>query len=234
MNIKYDLRFMIYRTILFPILFGYLIGISGFINATICALMIVILQLALSFAFKDKNIPKQKKTNFKEFRNIIKKHKEFNKIIENKICSGLTYSEGALSYVITIYIIKVFQESISLGIFTSVFSVISALIGVLFVKVIKPKNYNILMSVTSGITIVLLCTMLLNCNFLTIVLYNLFQTISKGLMDLINEKNTANYSNIKELKQEYKVEYYFSLETALFIGRVIRVLPIVCLKLSIK
>lgn len=164
-------------TILFPILFGYLIGISGFINATICALMIVILQLALSFAFKDKNIPKQKKTNFKEFRNIIKKHKEFNKIIENKICSGLTYSEGALSYVITIYIIKVFQESISLGIFTSVFSVISALIGVLFVKVIKPKNYNILMSVTSGITIVLLCTMLLNCNFLTIVLYNLFQTI---------------------------------------------------------
>lgn len=40
-------------------------------------------------------------------------------------------------------------------------------------------------------------------------------------MDLINEKNTANYSNIKELKQEYKVEYYFSLETALFIGRVI-------------
>ena len=208
-------------TILFPILFGYLIGISGFINATICALMIVILQLALSFAFKDKNIPKQKKTNFKEFRNIIKKHKEFNKIIENKICSGLTYSEGALSYVITIYIIKVFQESISLGIFTLVFSVVYALIGVLFVKVIKPKNYNILMSVTSGITIVLLCTMLLNCNFLTIVLYNLFQTISKGLMDLINEKNTANYSNIKELKQEYKVEYYFSLETALFIGRVI-------------
>ena len=126
-----------------------------------------------------------------------------------------------MEYNCKIYIIKVFQESISLGIFTSVFSVISALIGVLFVKVIKPKNYNILMSVTSGITIVLLCTMLLNCNFLTIVLYNLFQTISKGLMDLINEKNTANYSNIKELKQEYKVEYYFSLETALFIGRVI-------------
>ena len=48
-------------TILFPILFGYLIGISGFINATICALMIVILQLALSFAFKDKNIPKRDK-----------------------------------------------------------------------------------------------------------------------------------------------------------------------------
>lgn len=208
-------------SIIFPLVFGGLIQKSGFINATIFALFIVILEIILSNIFKDNNIPKNNKTNFKEFRKITKEHVEFKRIIETKICAGLTYSEGALSYVITIYIIKVFSESVSLGIFTSIFSIVSAIIGLLFVKVIKPKHYNGLMISTSAITIILLCVMLLNCNFITIVLYNFFQTISKGLTDLINEQSVSNFSNIKSLKQEFKVEYFLSIETSLFIGRVI-------------
>lgn len=208
-------------SIIFPLIFGGMIQKSGFINATIFALFIVIFEIILSNLFKDNNIPKSNKTNFKEFKNIVKNNKGFKNIMVMKICSGLTYSEGALSYVITIYIIKVFSESISLGIFTSIFSVISVIIGILFIKIIKNKYYVPLMIVTSFTTIVLLCIMLLNCNFITIVLYNLSQTISKGLIDLINEKNIFGFSNIKAIKQEYKVEYFLSIETSLFIGRVI-------------
>lgn len=208
-------------SIIFPLIFGGMIQKSGFINATIFALFIVIFEIILSNLFKDNNIPKSNKTNFKKFKNIVKNNKGFKNIMVMKICSGLTYSEGALSYVITIYIIKVFSESISLGIFTSIFSVISVIIGILFIKIIKNKYYVPLMIVTSFTTIVLLCIMLLNCNFITIVLYNLFQTISKGLIDLINEKNIFGFSNIKAIKQEYKVEYFLSIETSLFIGRVI-------------
>lgn len=208
-------------SIIFPLIFGGLIQKSGFINATIFALFIVVLQIILSNIFKDNNIPKGKKTDFKKFGEVVKNHNEFKNIIAAKICAGLTYSEGALSYVITIYIIKIFSESMSLGIFTSIFSIISVIIGLLFVKVIKPKHYNNLMIFTSTITIILLCIMLLNCNFVTIVLYNLFQTISKGLTDLINERNVSNFSNISAIKKEFKVEYFLSIETSLFIGRVI-------------
>lgn len=95
------------------------------------------------------------------------------------------------------------------------------IIGFLFVKVIKPKYYIKLLTVTLPVTIILLCVMLLNCNFLTVVLYNLFQTISKLLSDLIKERNIFNFSNIETIKKEYKVEYFLTLETALFIGRVI-------------
>ena len=63
--------------------------------------------------------------------------------------------------------------------------------------------------------------MLLNCNFVTVVLYNLFQTISKLLSDLIRERNIFNFSNVEAIKREYKVEYFLTLETALFVGRVI-------------
>lgn len=208
-------------SIIFPLFFGSLIEKSGFINTIIVVLIIVALQIILSIVLKDNNIPKESKTDLKEFNDVIKEHPELKSIIQTNICSGLTYSEGALSYVITIYIIKVFSESVSLGIFTSIFSVISIIIGFLFVKVIKPKYYIKLLCTTLPITIILLCIMLLNCNFITIVLYNLFQTISKLLSDLIRERNIFNFSNIETIKRKYKVEYFLTLEKSLFIGRVI-------------
>lgn len=208
-------------SVIFPLIFGGLIKKTGFIVATIFALLIVIIEIILSNILQDKNIPKISKTNFKEFDKITSKYKEFKYLMFSKICSGLTYSEGALSYVVTIYIIKIFSESVSLGIFTSVFSIISIIIGLLFVKIIKPKYYNFLSGFFSSLNVLFLCIMLINCNFITIVLYNLFGTISKGLSDLIMEKNTFNLSNMKFIKQEYKVEYFLFIETYLFIGRVI-------------
>ena len=208
-------------SIIFPLFFGSLIEKSGFINTIIVVLIIVALQIILSIVLKDNNIPKESKTDLKEFNDVIKEHPELKSIIQTNICSGLTYSEGALSYVITIYIIKVFSESVSLGIFTSIFSVISIIIGFLFVKVIKPKYYIKLLCTTLPITIILLCIMLLNCNFITVVLYNLFQTISKLLSDLIRERNIFKFSNIETIKRKYKVEYFLTLEKSLFIGRVI-------------
>lgn len=208
-------------SIIFPLFFGGLIKSSGFINTIIVVLIIVVLQIFLSIVLKDNNIPKGNKTNLKEFKKVIKNYPQFKTLIATNICSGLTYSEGALSYVITIYIIKVFSESVSLGIFTSIFSVISIIIGFLFVKTIKPKYYIKLLGIILPITIVSLCIMLINCNFVTVVLYNLVHTISNLLYSLIKERNTFNFSNIEVIKKEYKVEYFLSLETALFIGRVI-------------
>lgn len=208
-------------SVIFPLIFGSLIQSSGFINTIVFVLIIVVLQIILSILLKDNNIPKENKTNLKEFRKVIKKYPQFKSLIATNVCSGLTYSEGALSYVITIYIIKVFSESISLGIFTSIFSIISIIIGFLFVEIIKPKYYIKLLGATLPITIILLCVMLLNCNFVTVVLYNLVHTISKLLYDLIKERNIFNFSNIELIKKEHKVEYFLSLETALFIGRVI-------------
>lgn len=208
-------------SILFPLIFGSLAQKNGFIETTFFALLIVVIEIILSNLFQDKNIPKSKKANLGKFLKTMKDNDTYKKIGFNKICTGLTYSEGALSYVVTIYIIRVFNESMSLGIFTAIFSFISALLGFLFVKTIKPKQYKKLMIVTSILSISFFSIMLLSCNFLTIILYKLFYTISNGLQDLINGRNIGNFSNIKEIQKEYKVEYYVSMETFLFIGRVI-------------
>ena len=63
--------------------------------------------------------------------------------------------------------------------------------------------------------------MIYNCTMTTIILFNLFQTISLELMNLINESSHLNISNIDSIKKDYKVEYWLGNETALFLGRVI-------------
>ena len=77
--------------------FWSLIEKSGFINTIIVVLIIVALQIILSIVLRDNNISKESKTNLKEFNGVIKEHPKLKSIIRTNICSGLTYSDGALS-----------------------------------------------------------------------------------------------------------------------------------------
>lgn len=208
-------------SIIFPLVFGTLIYATGFIKSLIIVLIFVVIQIVLSFFIKDKNIPKSSKTDLKKFGKILKENKTIKQLYKNRFFSGLTYSEGAFSYIVTIYIIKVFSDSVSLGVFTSIFSLISCVIGLLFARCIKKESYNSVIKVSMVFTIVSLCAMIYNCNFITIVLFNLCQTFSKGLMDLINCNSSSDISNLEVIKKEYKVEYWLGVEASLFFDRVI-------------
>lgn len=208
-------------SIIFPLIFGSVIYATGFIKSLSIVLIFVIFRIILSFIFKDKNLPKNSKVNLKEYKNIVKQNAKIKQVYIMRFFAGLTYSEGAFAYIVTIYIIKVFSNSISLGIFTSIFSLISAILGICFAKLIKQKHYSNIIKISMLFTIVSLCLMICRCNMITIILFNLFQTFSKGLMDLINDNSQANISNIDIIKKEYKVEYWLGTETSLFAGRII-------------
>lgn len=175
----------------------------------------------MSFVIIDKNIPKEEKVNLKEFKKIVKKDKSIRQVQKRQFFHGITYSEGAFSYITTIYIIKVFSNSVSLGIFTSIFSLISCGIGILFAKYIKPKSYVKLIKYSTFFTIVALCIMIYNCSMMSIIIYNLFETFSKKLITLISDNTQANISNKEIIKNKFKVEYWLGTEKALFLGRIL-------------
>lgn len=208
-------------SIILPLIFGSLIKRAGFIKVLSIVLIIAVSQIILSFIIKDKNIPKETKADLKGYREIVKNNKKIQAEYNTQFFNGLTYSEGAFSYIVTIYIIKVFSDSVSLGIFTSIFSLLSALIGLLFAKYIKPKYYNAIMKIGMACTIFLLCLMIYRCNMVTIIAFNFVSTFSKGIMDLINGNAESNISNIEIIKNKYKVEYWLGIETALFKGRIL-------------
>lgn len=116
---------------------------------------------------------------------------------------------------------KIFSNSFSLGICTSIFSVVTCLLGMLFAKFMKPKNYSRNIKITTTFTVLSLFIMIVNCNMFTVVLFNFCQTISKDLTELINGTNQFNLANLEVIKKEYKVEYFVCGEFSLFIGRTI-------------
>lgn len=208
-------------SIIFPLVFGSLIYTTGFLKSLIIVLIIVALRIILSFIFRDENIPKGKKADLKKYFELTKDDKRFKQLYKVEFFNGMLYSEAAFSYIVTIYIIKVFSNSFSLGIFTSIFSAITCIIGILFARYIKEKHYVSTIKVSMTLTVIFLFLMIFKCNVITIILFNLFQTISKNIVTLINGKNQSNLCNIQEIREEYKVEYWLTTETSLIIARII-------------
>ncbi len=208
-------------SIIFPLIFGSLIYKAGFTKGLIIVLIIIICRMVLSFLLKDTNIPRRNKTNIKKFLKITSKDKKYKQMYLIEFFNGLTYSEGAFSYIVTIYIIKVFSNSFSLGVFTSIFSLMACIIGILFSRFINRRYYSDIIKLSMLFTIASLIMMIINCNAITIIIFNLFQTISKNIMDLINMNSQSNICNDESIKKEYKCEYWLLNETALVIGRVI-------------
>lgn len=208
-------------SIVFPLIFGSLIYATGFLKSLIIVFIIVIIRIILSFIYKDNNIPKSNRTNMKDYFGLTKKDKKFKQMYIVEFLNGLVYSEAAFSYIVTIYIIKVFSDSFSLGVFTSIFSIITFIIGMLFAKFIKREHYARTIKISMVFTILSLFLMIFNFNAVTIVLFNLFQTISKKLKNLITGNNQANLSNDSKIQKEYKTEYWLANETSLVIGRII-------------
>lgn len=208
-------------SIVFPLIFGSLIYATSFLKSLIVVFIIILLRIALSFMYKDNNVPKSNKINMKKYFELTNKDKRFKQMYKLEFLNGIVYSEAAFSYIVTIYIIKVFSNSFSLGVFTSIFSIITCIIGILFAKFIKKEDYEVAIKISMMFTIIFLFFMILNCNPITIVLFNLFQTISKKFKNLITGNNQANLSNCKEIAKEYKTEYWLANESALVIGRII-------------
>lgn len=207
-------------SILIPLIFGSIMSVEGFDKCIIVVLILVILQIICSFVFTDIAIPKKTRTNIKEFVKIIGNNIKIRQIFKVEILNGIVYS-GAFNSIVTIYIIRTLKDSMSYGIFTSVFAIITTIVGFYFAKLSKPKNYTINLIISCILTISGITLIIFKCNFMTIIIFNLLQSYSKTIVELINSNSLMNIANIKELKDKFKVEYFLGMETFLVLGRAI-------------
>lgn len=208
-------------SIIFPLLLGGLITISNYSTSFIIIICLITSLILISFAIKDIKIKESKKTNLRAYYQIVKKNKALQNIYNANIFSGLTYSSGAFLSIITIYIIKVCNSSMSLGIYTSIIAFIVAFIAFLFGHVIKKKMYIKIIYITMFMSVLGLVLLIFKCNYVTIILFSLLAKISWEFIYLVNLTSQGNLTNIEEIKNDYKVEFYQFFELSLFIGRII-------------
>lgn len=207
-------------SIVIPIIFGSVMSFKGFEKCTMIVLVLVLIKLILTFIYSDENVTKANKINLKKYFKVIKRNKELLDGHMASFTNGLTYG-GAFNLLITIYIIKVFKTGFSLGILTSIFSLITALASVIFANYISRKKYKNLIIICNGLTIATLILMVVKCNPITIIIFNFVQSFAKTYSTLININNAIILSQKKEVKDKYKEEYYMTHEMFTYVGRLI-------------
>lgn len=207
--------------ILIPLLFGFLINDNGYANTSIIIVILVILQIIFSHTFKDIKIKEKKKTDLPSYIDKYKKDKLLQQMFKNNTLDGIIFGSGGFSLIVNLYIIKIFNNNLSLGIFTSIFAIISSLIGILFAKVIKEKHYSKCIILSTVLMIMTLYIIMIKCNFITIIIFKFAYALAKTIIELIVEITDMNISNKSDIKTKYKIEYFLNYEFGLYLGRLI-------------
>lgn len=205
---------------LIPIFFGSIISAEGFGKAVLVVLILVVFQIVCSLIFKDTHVPRANKTNIKKYAELVERKPCVQKSYLLSIFEGFIYN-GAFSSIITVYIIKVFHGSFELGIFTALFSLVTCICGILFAKKVREQDYQRLLKFSTFFMMIGTIFIMITCNSFTVILFNFFLVFSKSLMTLINEKNKFDITNLSEIKNKYKEEYFLGVEGSLMIGRII-------------
>lgn len=221
--------FVVYRTIfsnlakvLIPFLLGTIISINSFKMTAIIILILSFIQILLSFKLKLKRIEdnKSEKLNvIKEYKNI-KNNKKLKRFYRMKFFKGMAY-EGALDTSVTLLIIMTFSSDFSLGVITSVISVLAVISSYFYKKAKKDENVKLLIITSCSIILSASILLIFITNQYTIVAYNLIFAFFLQFITLSEEVETLKFTNSDIVNDSNRVETYVLLELFLNAGRVI-------------
>lgn len=221
--------FVVYKTILnnlskvlIPFLLGSIISMKSFEMTAIIILVLSFIQIILSFKLKyvkTNDAEKKKLDVVKEFKNI-KNNEQLKRFYKMKFFKGMAY-EGALDTAITLLIIISFSSDFSLGIITSIISLLAVISSYIYKKIKSNKNIKLLMIISCAIILVTSIILVFITNQYTIVIYNIIFAFFLQFVMVAEEVQTLKFTNSNIITDSNRVETYVLLELFLNAGRVI-------------
>lgn len=221
--------FIVYKTILnnlvkvlIPFLLGSIISIKSFETTTIIILILSFIQILLSFKmkFKMKNNNENKKLDIIKEVNHIKNNKKLQRFYMMKFFKGMAY-EGALDTAVTLLIIMSFDSDFSLGVITSIISLLAMLSSYVYKKFKNQEKMKLLIIVSYVIILISSIVLVFITNRYTIVGYNLIFAFFLQFIMVSEEVQTLKFTNSDVINDSNRVETYVLLEMFLNIGRII-------------
>ncbi len=208
--------------VIVPIIMGYIIDISTFSTIALYVIIVGIAQFGLTYLIKSTK-PKGSKFEIKGFINYLKTDKfAWSKIkytYFNSLVAGVKTTYKTIVIVLTIYI---FKTNLSLGIFTSIFSLATMIALIAYRKADpNPKINKFAIYMIVGILPVLALTaMLIKTNNITLVIMNFTLTIANYFSDYLGSvERDAIMKNLN--KYEYVAEHQCLVEIVQIIGRIV-------------
>lgn len=204
--------------IFFPIIFGASIQLTSFSYIAKIVILLSLIQFSFSLLIKDKEKIHTKQYNLKEYIKYIKNNKNFKTVYKISACDGIV--NYLLETLITILIVMTFKTTLSLGIITTICSICS--IFSVYIFQFKLKSNKAILKTSSIVMVISVILLLFDINKITIIIYNLCNSIF--LVLLMNTAETKNYeiiNNDKTVKDNYIVEHQVTWQIILNISRII-------------
>jgi hypothetical protein len=221
--------FIVYKTILnnlvkvlIPFLLGSIISIKSFETTTIIIFILSFIQILLSFKmkFKIQNNKESKKLDIIKEVNHIKNNIKLQRFYMMKFFKGMAY-EGALDTAVTLLIIMSFNSDFSLGVITSIISLLAMLSSYVYKKFKNQEKMKLLIIVSYVIILISSIVLVFITNRYTIVGYNLIFAFFLQFIMASEEVQTLKFTNSDVINDSNRVETYVLLEMFLNIGRII-------------
>lgn len=205
--------------IVIPILLGFLIDMSSYSHISKYVIVIVIIQLVLSIFLKSK--VETHKFKPKQFLQIIKQKDTWPKIkytYFNAIFAGFKTTYKVLIVILTIY---AFNTNLSLGILTSIFSIVTTILLIIFKRIENFQKLNRLSiyMIISILPIIFAFIFVIFEYHWSLIVLNLTLTISMQFSEYIT--NRERDAIIKNLKlKEFIPEHQFLVELCMCLCRI--------------
>lgn len=207
-----------------PIFMGFCIDQIGIHFIAIAMTVLVIIQLTLAMMINEKGEEKYSKLKYKEFvTNAKKYYPEIRGIYINQFLYGICSN---VSMLILYYTVITFGSNLSIGIFSTVASIMA--IMVLCVYNIKKKWFNnYLTAIVSSILIASsIIFIVITLNQISLTMFYMFWNITIVIPEIITGARRLNITKQKNLTK-YNIENVTISETILDLGRVVGELMLV-------
>ncbi len=221
-------EYVVYKTmitnfvkVILPVLFGAIISSKSFERTTIIVLILSFIQILLSFALEYKtNINNSiRKFKLKETYKKISKDKNIKEFFKTEFFLGMAY-EGALDTCVTLLIIIAFSKDFSLGVITSVISILSIFSAYICKRIINPRKVKSAVYISCIVPLLSTFILLFITNSYTIIGYSIIYSFFIQIVSIINDIKTFKITNSDIVNDTNRVETYVLFELFLGFGRI--------------
>ena len=208
--------------VIVPIIMGYIIDITTFSTIASYVVIVALAQFAITFFIKSTK-PKDSKFELKKFFGYLKEDKfAWNKIkyaYLNCLIAGIKSTYNVIVVILTIYI---FKTNLSLGIYTSIFSLVTIVCLLAYKKADPNPKFNkfIIYLIVGASPFLAVIAVLIHTNAVTLVILNFTLTLVSYFSDYFGDMERD--AIIKNLNQyEFIAEHQFVAETTKIVSRII-------------
>lgn len=220
-------------SIIIPLIMGVALTFIDYVNLGKIFFVLFIILFVLSFAIKDERF-NIKKSDLKGFFKLLKNKPNLKSIFLIPFLTGFTYSSGVMGLIITLLKINNFKTNLYLGIVDSICAFISLVVCIIFTYKLKKEKFKPVLLVTGILCFIVLIVQSIWNNIFMLIAYLIVRFSCMLIINLISDNVLNNLSNIVEIKQDYKSEYYLLIDIIYSISRSLGylLLFIICLTLG--